>query len=117
MGASAIHGAVAAAAAATAFAAAGAPWVSPAFAPGDTLCGFRVVSVCELPDVEGRLVRMVYEKNGAELAWLSRDDENMTFAIAFQTLPGDDTGVAHILEHSVLCGSRKYPVKERTSST
>ncbi|MBQ6140267.1 MAG: insulinase family protein [Kiritimatiellae bacterium] len=112
MGASAIHGAVAAAAAATAFAAAGAPGVSPAFAPGDTLCGFRVVSVCELPDVEGRLVRMVYEKNGAELAWLSRDDENMTFAIAFQTLPGDDTGVAHILEHSVLCGSRKYPVKE-----
>ena len=62
MGASAIHGAVAAAAAATAFAAAGAPGVSPAFAPGDTLCGFRVVSVCELPDVEGRLVRMVYEK-------------------------------------------------------
>ena len=80
--------------------------------PGVAMHGFKVVSVTDLPEVKGRLVRMTYEKNGADLAWLDRDDDNMTFAIAFRTIPEDDTGVAHIIEHSVLCGSEKYPVKE-----
>ena len=80
--------------------------------PGASLHGFTVKSVTELPEVKGRLVRMTYEKNGADLAWLDRDDDNKTFAIVFRTIPEDDTGVAHILEHSVLCGSEKYPVKE-----
>ena len=84
----------------------------PEFAVGDRAEGFVVRSVADLPDVEGRLVRMEYEKNGADLVWLDRDDGNKTFAIGFRTLPGDDTGVAHIIEHSVLCGSAKYPVKE-----
>ena len=81
-------------------------------APGATIHGFMVKSVADLPEVKGRLVRMTYEKNGADLAWLDRDDDNKTFAIIFRTIPGDDTGVAHIIEHSVLCGSEKYPVKE-----
>ena len=81
-------------------------------APGASLHGFTVKSVTKLPEVRGRLVRMTYEKNGADLAWLDRDDDNKTFAIVFRTIPEDDTGVAHILEHSVLCGSEKYPVKE-----
>ena len=55
---------------------------------------------------------MEYEQNGADLIWLDREDDNQTFAIAFKTIPQDDTGVFHILEHSVLCGSEKYPVKE-----
>ena len=55
---------------------------------------------------------MEYEKNGADLIWLDREDDNQTFAIAFKTIPQDDTGVFHILEHSVLCGSDKYPLKE-----
>ena len=80
--------------------------------PGASLHGFTVKSVTELPEVKGQLVRMTYEKNGADLAWLDRDDDNKTFAIVFRTIPEDDTGVAHILEHSVLCGSEKYPVKE-----
>ena len=79
---------------------------------GATLHGFTVESVTELPEVKGRLVRMTYGKNGADLAWLDRDDDNKTFAVVFRTIPEDDTGVAHILEHSVLCGSEKYPVKE-----
>ena len=79
---------------------------------GERISGFVVRSVENLPDVGGRLVQMVYEANGAELAWLDRDEDNMTFAIAFRTIPSDDTGVAHIIEHSVLCGSEKYPVKE-----
>ena len=80
--------------------------------PGEVVSGFAVRSVTPLPEAGGRLVRMTYEKNGADLAWLDRDDDNKTFAIAFRTIPGDDTGVAHIIEHSVLCGSEKYPVKE-----
>jgi Zn-dependent M16 (insulinase) family peptidase len=43
---------------------------------------------------------------------MSNDDENKTFGVTFRTPPKDATGVAHILEHSVLCGSRKYPVKD-----
>ncbi|MBR1586712.1 MAG: insulinase family protein [Kiritimatiellae bacterium] len=80
--------------------------------PGASIHGFTVTSVTKLPEVKGRLVRMTYAKNGADLAWLDRDDDNKTFAIVFRTIPEDDTGVAHILEHSVLCGSEKYPVKE-----
>ena len=79
---------------------------------GDSLHGFTVKSITELPDVQGRLVRMSYEKNGADLVWLDREDDNKTFAIGFRTFPADDTGVPHIIEHSVLCGSEKYPVKE-----
>lgn len=78
---------------------------------GAVIFGFIVNSVTELPDVEGRMWRMTYEKNGAELVWLERNDEVKTFVISFKTLPEDDTGVAHILEHSVLSGSGKYPVK------
>jgi Zn-dependent M16 (insulinase) family peptidase len=51
-------------------------------------------------------------QTGAEVLSLSNDDENKVFGVAFRTPPSDSTGVAHILEHSVLCGSRKYPVKE-----
>src|SRR3712207_6165904 len=49
---------------------------------------------------------------GAELLSMENDDENKCFGITFRTPPKDSTGVAHILEHSVLCGSRKYPLKE-----
>ncbi len=49
---------------------------------------------------------------GAELLSLVNDDENKVFGVAFRTPPPDSTGLPHILEHSVLCGSRKYPVKD-----
>lgn len=78
----------------------------------DLLHGFRVLRVRALPEVNGTLFEMEYEKNGAGLCYLARPDENKTFAIAFKTVPTNDTGVFHILEHSVLCGSEKYPVKE-----
>lgn len=74
--------------------------------------GFKITNVRELPDVKGTLVEMEHEKTGAKLAWLDRVDENKTFSITFKTIPTDDTGVFHILEHSVLNGSEKYPVKE-----
>jgi len=69
----------------------------------------RKLQITELR-TEARLFRHV--KTGAELISLVNDDENKVFGIAFRTPPRDSTGIAHILEHSVLCGSRKYPVKE-----
>jgi len=74
--------------------------------------GFELLrerSIAEL-QTEARLFR--HMKTGAELLSLTNDDENKVFGIVFRTPPEDSTGVAHILEHSVLCGSRKYPVKE-----
>jgi len=57
-------------------------------------------------------VLLYKHRTGAQLLSLINDDENKVFGINFRTPPADSTGVAHILEHSVLCGSRKYPVKE-----
>ncbi len=53
-----------------------------------------------------------HEKTGARLLHMENDDSNKVFAIGFKTPPSDSTGVMHILEHSVLCGSRKFPTKE-----
>ena len=79
---------------------------------GECIHGFRVRYSQPLPEIGATLWRMEYEKNGADLIWLDRPDDNMTFSIAFKTIPQDSTGVFHILEHSVLNGSEKYPVKE-----
>ena len=74
--------------------------------------GFKKTNEYPIPELDGTLQEYTHEKTGLELVWLERDEENKTFAIAFETLPSDDTGVFHILEHSTLCGSEKYPVKE-----
>ena len=84
----------------------------PSLRVGETVEGFEVTSVADVPGAEGRMWRLTYAKNGAELVWFERNDLNRTFAIAFRTPPADDTGIPHILEHSVLCGSEKFPVKE-----
>ena len=78
----------------------------------DVLFGFRVKSIENISEVSAKMYMMEHERSGAALAYLDRDDRNMTFAISFRTPPKDDTGVFHIIEHSVLCGSRKFPVKE-----
>ncbi len=74
--------------------------------------GFKVTARQDVTELEAVLWEMEHVKSGARLVWLERQDENKTFGIAFQTQPWNDTGVFHILEHSVLCGSDKYPVKE-----
>ena len=79
---------------------------------GDTLHGFTVTRVRESAELGGRIVEMTYDKTGTELVWLDNGAENKLFAIAFKTLPENSTGVFHILEHSVLCGSQKYHVRE-----
>jgi len=79
---------------------------------GDALYGFTVTDIREIPGKDAQMVQMCFEKTGTELVWVKSKEANKLFSIAFKTLPEDSTGVFHILEHSVLCGSDKYPVKE-----
>lgn len=78
----------------------------------DSMNGFKILEVKDVAELKGKIVEMKHEKSGARLLWLDRPDNNKTFSIAFRTVPSDDTGIFHILEHSVLCGSKKFPVKE-----
>lgn len=66
----------------------------------------------EMAEVGGLARLWRHDKTGAEVLSIINKDENKCFGISFYTPPTDSTGIAHILEHSVLCGSRKYPVKE-----
>jgi len=79
---------------------------------GSTIHGFSVEKREEIAEFEGIAYIMRHTKSKARLMYLATDDENKAFAITFKTPPIDSTGVFHILEHSVLCGSKKFPVKE-----
>jgi len=76
------------------------------------LYNFELVRETYIPEIASRARLFRYTRNGAELLSLENDEENKVFGITFRTPPADSTGIAHILEHSVLCGSRKYPLKE-----
>uniref|UniRef100_UPI002613EF7B insulinase family protein n=1 Tax=uncultured Selenomonas sp. TaxID=159275 RepID=UPI002613EF7B len=78
----------------------------------EILHGFRLLKQQTVPEIDAKAYAFVHEKSGARLFFLENDDDNKVFSISFRTTPADDTGVAHIVEHSVLCGSRKYPLKE-----
>ena len=80
-------------------------------APGTISHGFELQREDRVAEIDSiaRLYR--HQKTGAELLSIIGGDENKVFGVAFRTPPADSSGVAHILEHSVLCGSRKYPVK------
>lgn len=73
---------------------------------------FELIREETIPEVSSNARLYRHRKTGAEVLSLVNDDENKVFGITFKTPPEDSTGVAHILEHSVLCGSRKYPVKK-----
>ncbi len=74
--------------------------------------GFKLVSIKDLKDVGSILYEYEHLKSKGKVTYLKNDDKNCCFAIGFRTLPQDSTGVCHIIEHSVLCGSDKYPLKE-----
>ncbi|RWR92530.1 presequence protease 2, chloroplastic/mitochondrial [Cinnamomum micranthum f. kanehirae] len=74
--------------------------------------GFDKISEEQIPECKSLAVLYKHRKTGAEIMSVSTDDENKVFGIVFRTPPNDSTGIPHILEHSVLCGSRKYPLKE-----
>ena len=74
--------------------------------------GFKLVDKKELKELGSVFYQFIHEKTNAHLVYLENDDTNKCFNIGFRTLPEDSTGICHIIEHSVLCGSKKYPVKE-----
>ena len=73
---------------------------------------FKLVREENIPELNSVAKLYVHKKTGARLLSVSNDDENKVFCINFRTTPKDSTGAPHILEHSVLNGSEKYPVKE-----
>lgn len=80
--------------------------------PGTTCHGFAVERCETVPELDSDAYVLRHTTSGARLLHLACNDENKAFAIGFKTPPADSTGVFHILEHSVLCGSAKFPVKE-----
>lgn len=74
--------------------------------------GFELIKETAVPEIASTARHWRHKATGAELLSFANGDANKAFGIAFRTLPEDHTGVAHILEHCVLSGSRKYPVKE-----
>ncbi|MBR2774420.1 MAG: insulinase family protein [Selenomonadaceae bacterium] len=79
---------------------------------GEELNGFRLKNLSEVEEIGAKTYELEHLKTGARLFYAATDDDNKVFYIGFRTPPKDDTGVAHIVEHSVLCGSKKYPLKE-----
>lgn len=79
---------------------------------GTKLYGFTVKRVRDSEELNGTLIEMTHDKTGAQLCWMDNGEVNMLFSVIFKTLPENNTGVFHILEHSVLCGSEQYPVRE-----
>ncbi|MBW2366991.1 MAG: insulinase family protein [Deltaproteobacteria bacterium] len=85
---------------------------NPGIETGDVISGFHVDRIIDYPEIHAWLYELNHERSGARHIHISRDDDENTFSIALKTVPRDNTGVAHILEHLALCGSQKYPVRD-----
>jgi presequence protease len=79
---------------------------------GDELHGFRITRVTPIPEIRLTAYEAVHGPTGAQVLHLHSEDRENWYATAFRTPPPDSTGVAHILEHSVLAGSQNYPVRD-----
>ena len=79
---------------------------------GDVYNGFKVVSIDNLDSYNSEGILLVHEKSGMQVYHMLNEDSENLFSFGFRTPAGDSTGVAHIIEHSVLCGSEKYPLKD-----
>ena len=78
----------------------------------EQLGAYQLVTEKELKEMNSLGVVLRHKKTGARIFLMENDDENKVFCIGFRTPPSDSTGLQHILEHSVLCGSEKFPVKD-----
>ncbi len=76
------------------------------------LHGFKLLKEVDVSEINSKVILYRHLRTGTELMSVINDDENKVFGVTFRTPPTDSTGLPHIMEHSVLCGSRKYPVKE-----
>ena len=76
------------------------------------LNAYEVLQTEDLSDLKSKGTLLKHKKSGARVLLMENDDENKVFTIGFRTPPSDSTGVPHIMEHSVLCGSKEFPVKD-----
>lgn len=79
---------------------------------GETILGYRLVKEEKLELIKACFMEFIHEKTGAKHIHIKSEDKENVFGVAFKTVPEDSTGVAHILEHTALCGSEKYPVRD-----
>lgn len=82
------------------------------FKSGDRIYGYTVNKVLSVPELFLVSVQLTHDKTGAQHLHIAKDDSNNVFSVGFRTTPMDSTGVSHILEHTVLCGSQRYPVRD-----
>lgn len=82
------------------------------FICNQTYYGFTLQEIEEISDIHSTAYLFFHEQSGARLLYLKNKDNNKVFNAAFKTPSSDDCGIPHILEHSVLCGSRKYEAKD-----
>lgn len=78
--------------------------------------GFTLLSIDDIPDYKAKGVYLRHKRTGLEVYHIIKDDKENLFAFAFRTISKDSLGTAHIMEHSTLCGSEKYPLKEPFST-
>ncbi|MFR8495276.1 MAG: insulinase family protein, partial [Parvimonas micra] len=74
--------------------------------------GYKLIQEKYIKDVNSDCILLEHEKTGARVFLMKNDDDNKTFSIGFKTIPKDNTGICHIIEHCVLSGSRKFQTKE-----
>ncbi len=82
------------------------------FKLGQELCGYKIVDITPLENIDSVMLQLVHIKTKAQHIHILNNDKENTFGVFFRTVPEDSTGVAHILEHTVLCGSRNYNVRD-----
>ncbi|SPN98977.1 related to metalloprotease 1 [Cephalotrichum gorgonifer] len=79
---------------------------------GEKLHGFTLLRSKHVSELKLTALHLQHDKTGADYLHIARDDSNNVFSVGFKTNPPDDTGVPHILEHTTLCGSEKYPIRD-----
>jgi Zn-dependent M16 (insulinase) family peptidase len=85
---------------------------NPGLKQGDNISGYVVKKVAHLEEIHSIFYELEHTLTGARHIHISKNDEENTFGVAFKTVPVDSTGVAHILEHTVLAGSNRFPVRD-----
>ena len=76
------------------------------------LCAYELQKEEDLKGIKAKGYLLRHRKSGARIVYIENDDNNKVFSIGFRTPPSDSTGVPHIMEHSVLCGSKNFPAKD-----
>lgn len=86
--------------------------INPDLGKGEFIGGYHVKRAVELTQIKAFFYELEHQATGTRHIHISNTDKENTFSVAFKTVPTDSTGVAHILEHTVLCGSNHYPVRD-----